>query len=178
MEGALTVISDGETPTLHRKLVSTNSSQHANSAPNHSPGVPEESHTVTCSKSSDSLPSADSIITGNVNSPHSSSKVPKLAQNLCYDRSSDGVATNGVSISDPPLQKQEASLHDRMSAYSAGLPCAICSKRFGDAITLQQHWLSHVSDRPHICKICDAAFTTAEALETHKLTHPKIHGNA
>lgn len=61
-----------------------------------------------------------------------------------------------------------------MSVLSATLPCCICGKKFGDAFALQQHWLSHVEHRPHICKVCDAAFTTAEALDTHLLTHPKV----
>lgn len=63
MESALTVLADGNGDTvaaLHRKLTGSNSSQHANSAPNHSPDVPEESHTLACPKALSDSPLSNS----------------------------------------------------------------------------------------------------------------------
>uniref|UniRef100_A0A0M3JLB2 Pecanex-like protein n=1 Tax=Anisakis simplex TaxID=6269 RepID=A0A0M3JLB2_ANISI len=61
VDSVLTAISEvngGDMATaLHRKLTASNSSQrHANSAPNHSPDVPEESHTLACPKASSDSP--------------------------------------------------------------------------------------------------------------------------
>uniref|UniRef100_A0A0N5AB99 C2H2-type domain-containing protein n=1 Tax=Syphacia muris TaxID=451379 RepID=A0A0N5AB99_9BILA len=162
----LTVISDSDSAGLHRRLVGTNSSQHANSAPNHSPGVPEESHTVVCSKSLSTSSDGSTPCDANL---HSNNKISKLVQGLSYDRNGNNVAANVNGVPDCALQKQQNSLDNRILA----LPCSMCGVKFGDAIVLQEHWLCHVKARPHICKVCDAAFTTAEALDTHLLTHPK-----
>ncbi|CAJ0933822.1 unnamed protein product, partial [Mesorhabditis belari] len=51
------------------------------------------------------------------------------------------------------------------------LPCVVCGDRFVDSMTLQEHWLSHVAKRPHICSVCDAGFTTLDALNSHKVSH-------
>lgn len=56
VEGAITMLADANgdaTVVLHRKLTGSASGQHANSAPNHSPSAPEESHTI-CPKASSS----------------------------------------------------------------------------------------------------------------------------
>uniref|UniRef100_A0A1I7XIS6 Phosphatidylinositol 4-kinase beta n=1 Tax=Heterorhabditis bacteriophora TaxID=37862 RepID=A0A1I7XIS6_HETBA len=55
------------------------------------------------------------------------------------------------------------------------LPCTICNRSFSDAVSLQQHWFGHVSSRTHVCqvliKVCDAGFTTQDALNQHSVTH-------
>ncbi|KAJ1353966.1 ZnF_C2H2 [Parelaphostrongylus tenuis] len=51
------------------------------------------------------------------------------------------------------------------------LPCTLCNKSFSDAVSLQQHWFGHVSSRIHVCQVCDAGFTTSDALSQHSLTH-------
>lgn len=51
------------------------------------------------------------------------------------------------------------------------LPCTLCNKSFSDAVSLQQHWFRHVSSRIHVCQVCDAGFTTSDALSQHSLTH-------
>lgn len=71
--------------------------------------------------------------------------------------------------------KEESNSKDRQTPITAtALPCAICGSCFPDAFILQKHWLSHVCDRPHICKLCDAGFTTVEALNAHTLTHQNV----
>jgi len=87
----------------------------------------------------------------------------------------------------PPLEAQASTTSDVSQSSSDGsplttaaspssngvgqLPCAICSKVFDNALTLQQHWLTHVCDRPHVCNLCDAGFTTSDALNAHVATH-------
>lgn len=51
------------------------------------------------------------------------------------------------------------------------LPCTVCGALYPDAMSLQEHWLTHVTKRPYVCKICDAGFTTAEALSNHSSSH-------
>lgn len=93
----------------------------------------------------------------------------------------------GAIAQHPPLEAQASTTSDVSQSSSDGsplttaaspssngagqLPCAICSKVFDNAMTLQQHWLTHVCDRPHVCRLCDAGFTTNEALNIHLNTH-------
>ncbi len=49
--------------------------------------------------------------------------------------------------------------------------CVLCNARAGSSLELQQHLLGHVTDRPHVCHQCDAAFTTVNGLNAHMQTH-------
>ncbi|VBB32196.1 unnamed protein product, partial [Acanthocheilonema viteae] len=147
IESAVMVLPDASDTSvvLHRKLTNSTPGQHANSVPNHSPNAPEESHTA-CLKTSTS--SSMSI--------------------LSMDAGDTGT---GTALTSNGLVKQDQQTKLSVAIASAALPCAICGQSFPDAFALQRHWLSHVCDRPHICKQCDAGFTTADALNTHTLTH-------
>uniref|UniRef100_A0AC35FVR0 C2H2-type domain-containing protein n=1 Tax=Panagrolaimus sp. PS1159 TaxID=55785 RepID=A0AC35FVR0_9BILA len=50
------------------------------------------------------------------------------------------------------------------------LKCNQCNLEFNDANDLQTHYVTHFS-RPHVCPICDAGFTTFEALQSHSMAH-------
>jgi hypothetical protein len=66
------------------------------------------------------------------------------------------------------MQQQQSVIN----ASSSLLPCAVCGCQFDNAISLQHHWLTHISDpRTHICRRCDAGFTSADALRSHMATH-------
>ncbi|VDM45272.1 unnamed protein product, partial [Toxocara canis] len=94
VEGALMVLSDvnGDTAVaLHRKLTGSNSSQRANSAPNHSPDVPEESHTLTCPKAlSDSpLSTSEGNADLQISTPPSSAEISKNSLDASTIKSAD-----------------------------------------------------------------------------------------
>ncbi|ETN79276.1 zinc finger, C2H2 type [Necator americanus] len=71
-----------------------------------------------------------------------------------------------VSRAGTASEMKKAQEEEQMS-----LPCTLCNKTFNDAVTLQQHWFGHVSSRTHVCQVCDAGFTTSDALAQHSLTH-------
>ena len=47
--------------------------------------------------------------------------------------------------------------------------CLLCGRVLANTTDLQQHLLGHITDRPHVCALCDAAFTTAASLNLHLL---------
>lgn len=187
---ALTAGTEGAS-ALHRKLTGSNSNQHVPSVPNHSPGVPEESATSARLKQLNHSP-----LSGGSESPLSATPPSRESAN-CGDVTKEKLAPlNGLTtmsgdrlITNYLMQMQQQQLLQQnndspstdaslMSSTSpppaiaaARLPCAICGACFQDALLLQQHWLSHVCDRPHVCRQCDAGFTTADALSLHTATH-------
>ncbi|CAG9529553.1 unnamed protein product, partial [Cercopithifilaria johnstoni] len=183
IESAIMVLSDANDASvvLHRKLTNSTPGQHANSVPNHSPNAPEESHTA-CPKTSTS---SSSTLILSMDSGDTSIGTVVTSNGLVKQRQqaklNEVEKANGCSTVDAITQdrKRSASTQSTVASgsfvnvgtVSAALPCAICGQSFPDAFALQQHWLSHVCDRPHICKQCDAGFTTADALNTHTLTH-------
>ncbi|KAE9551933.1 hypothetical protein FO519_004862 [Halicephalobus sp. NKZ332] len=94
-------------------------SRTAHTAPKHSPGAPEESHTLIGIKVEPSI---------NVNNVKND--IERLV-----------------------------------------LKCNQCNSVFINADELQIHYAVHFN-RPHVCSICDAGFTTSEALKAHTITHP------
>ncbi|VDK89218.1 unnamed protein product, partial [Litomosoides sigmodontis] len=181
IESGATVLSDAsDAPVvLHRKLTNSASGQHANSVPNHSPNAPEGSHTV-CSRT---LTSNSSTLILPIDSGDAGTGTVVTSNGLVKQRQqiklNEIERANGCSTVDTAIQDQKWSVSmqstvtcsSSASTATAALPCAICGQSFPDAFALQRHWLSHVCDRPHICKHCDAGFTTADALNTHALTH-------
>uniref|UniRef100_A0A915PUS8 C2H2-type domain-containing protein n=1 Tax=Setaria digitata TaxID=48799 RepID=A0A915PUS8_9BILA len=180
IESAIMVLSDATDTAvvLHRKLTSSTPGQHANSVPNHSPNAPEESHTA-CSKTSSSTTTlASSMDSGDsgIGTAITSNGLIRQRQPLKFGEIEKA---NGCNVVDAAAQDQKRSTSMQptisspgtVAAVQAALPCAICGQSFPDAFALQRHWLSHVCDRPHICKQCDAGFTTADALNSHALTH-------
>ncbi|VDM95973.1 unnamed protein product [Thelazia callipaeda] len=171
IEGAITVLSDASTDAnaaLHRKLTGLALGQHANSAPNHSPNAPEESHT-TLPKT---IPPASStlIINGNTKQ-RPAVRINEVEKSNGCSSIMDVIVKDQRRSKTTQLPVTSTSLLGNAVAAPAALPCAICGQSFPDAFVLQRHWLSHVCDRPYICKQCDAGFTTSEALNTHTLTH-------
>lgn len=48
------------------------------------------------------------------------------------------------------------------------LRCIVCKKQCSTPMSLQEHVMSHnLESRLHVCKFCDAGFTTAQALHAH-----------
>ncbi|EJD75353.1 zinc finger protein [Loa loa] len=180
IESAIVVLSDASDTSvvLHRKLTNSTPGQHMNSVPNHSPNAPEESHTA-CSKtstcSSTLMLSMDSDDADTGTNGLVKQRQPTKLNEIEIEKA-NGCNTVDTAIHD---RKWSASTQPTVTSassvnaatVSAALPCAICGQSFPDAFALQRHWLSHVCDRPHICKQCDAGFTTADALNTHALTH-------
>ncbi|MCP9257753.1 Transcription factor HIVEP3 [Dirofilaria immitis] len=183
IESAMMVLSDASDTSvvLHRKSTNSTPGQHANSVPNHSPNAPEESHTA-CSKISISSSSTlmSSMESGDVGTGTAVTSNGMLKQRHLI-KLSEGEKANGCNTVNATIQDRKWSTSTQLTVTSASsvnvttasaaLPCAICGQSFPDAFALQRHWLSHVCDRPHICKQCDAGFTTADALNTHSLTH-------
>uniref|UniRef100_A0A158Q711 C2H2-type domain-containing protein n=1 Tax=Elaeophora elaphi TaxID=1147741 RepID=A0A158Q711_9BILA len=183
IESAIMVLSDASDTSvvLHRKLTNSTPGQHANSVPNHSPNAPEESHTA-CSKTS--TPNSSTLVLS-MDSGDSGTGTAVTSNGLVKQRQQTKLneveKANGCSAMDASIRDGNwsastqptvtSALSVSVTTVSAALPCAICGQSFPDAFALQRHWLSHVCDRPHICKQCDAGFTTADALNTHTLTH-------
>ncbi|VDK89508.1 unnamed protein product, partial [Onchocerca ochengi] len=165
IENAIMVLSDASNTSvvLHRKSTSSTLGQHANSVPNHSPNAPEESHTA-CSKISTSSSSINGMV-----KQSQPIKLNEAEKANGYNTVDATILDRKWSTSMQPTVTSASSIN--AATVSTALPCAICGQSFPDAFALQRHWLSHVCDRPHICKQCDAGFTTADALNIHTLTH-------
>ncbi|VDO73464.1 unnamed protein product [Onchocerca flexuosa] len=177
------VLSDASNTSiiLHRKSTNSTPGQHANSVPNHSPNAPEESHTA-CSKMSTSN---SSMLISSMDSSDIDTGISVTSNGMVKQtqpiKLNEAEKANGYNTVDATVkdQKWSTSMQPTVTsassinaaAVSTALPCAICGQSFPDAFALQRHWLSHVCDRPHICKQCDAGFTTADALDIHTLTH-------
>ncbi|MFH4979733.1 hypothetical protein AB6A40_006442 [Gnathostoma spinigerum] len=195
-EGALSVLSDLSMDTasvLHRKLTESHPNQHANSAPNHSPGIPEESHTVSSRKTPSY--SSPSVVERNAESSSPSSGTdgekshdgsipektpgPETSSDVSTNDLTSQVRSRSLTSSQQQRQQQQQQQQQRQrdvgqSSSIASLPCVVCRQCFPDAFSLQQHWLSHVCHRPYVCKTCDAGFITAEALKSHSFTHQNV----
>lgn len=63
------------------------------------------------------------------------------------------------SVQMPPFQESVFSIEH--------LRCILCQKQCYTPMSLQEHLMSHNQPRLHVCKFCDAAFTTAQALQAH-----------
>uniref|UniRef100_A0AAF5Q5P0 C2H2-type domain-containing protein n=1 Tax=Wuchereria bancrofti TaxID=6293 RepID=A0AAF5Q5P0_WUCBA len=182
IDSAVMVLSDASDTSivLHRKLTNPTHGQHMHSVPNHNPNVPEESH-AACSKTS----TCSSTVILSVDSGDANKGTAVTSNGLVKQHQSTKLneveKANGCGILDAAIQDRKWSASTQATVtsassvsaatISAALPCAICGQSFPDAFALQRHWLSHVCDRPHICKQCDAGFTTADALNSHTLTH-------
>jgi hypothetical protein len=129
----------GDTSPALRKVQQQTQAATAPSAPNHSPGIPEETQTVS---------SGDTTLS-----------------------SSKGAAGECALVS--RSGSVESSKSETWSQPQIPLRCDFCSATFADPSQLQKHWITHISGqaRPHICKDCDAGFTTSEALQAHANTH-------
>lgn len=47
---------------------------------------------------------------------------------------------------------------ERQKARKSCCKCSFCGKMFGNTNALNKHLLTHQSDRPHVCPICQRAF--------------------
>ena len=47
-------------------------------------------------------------------------------------------------------------------------PCNHCAKSFKSILLLNRHFVTHTSERPFVCKLCDATFQTYQTLARHK----------
>ncbi|KAK6111711.1 Zinc finger C2H2 type family protein [Brugia pahangi] len=182
IESAVMVLSDVSDTSivLHRKPTNLTHGQHMHSLPNHNPNVLEESH-AACSKTSN----CSSTVILSIDSGVANKETAVTSNGLIKQRQptklNEVEKANGCGILDAAIQDRKWSASTQATVtstsfisaatISAALPCAICGQSFPDAFALQRHWLSHVCDRPHICKQCDAGFTTADALNSHTLTH-------
>ncbi|KAH7728185.1 Zinc fingerC2H2 type family protein [Aphelenchoides avenae] len=137
--------SERESSPALRKTTQQIQAAMAPSAPNHSPGAPEETHTVTegSSKSFDLNQSGDS---------------------------SQSNASPKQEFSPSPQNDQKSQ---QWTPPPITLRCDFCGDTFNDPSQLQKHWISHMSAqlRPYVCPECDAGFTTADALASHSATH-------
>ncbi|KAI1724486.1 transcription factor HIVEP3 [Ditylenchus destructor] len=127
----------------------------APSAPNQSPGAPEETHT-TVSRSFGEITFGSS--------PRIKSEVK--TEPMVHIRAQN----NHLSFQGAP----------RTSGSVVALPCHLCGSNFSDAVELQKHWMerhwvtqSSAQVRPFVCRECDAGFTTEESLTAHTATHSK-----
>uniref|UniRef100_A0A1I8EPX2 C2H2-type domain-containing protein n=1 Tax=Wuchereria bancrofti TaxID=6293 RepID=A0A1I8EPX2_WUCBA len=166
IESALMVLSNASDASdtsivLHRKLTNPTPGQHMHSIPNHNPNVPEESH-ASCSKTS--TYSSTVILSVNSGDANNGTTVTSngLVKQCQRTKLNEVKKANGYGILDAAIQvgKRPASTQPTVTSASSvntatistALPCAICEQSFPDAFALQRHWLSHVCDRPHICK--------------------------
>jgi hypothetical protein len=92
--------------------------------------------------------------TPQMSTPNSMNMNPLMAS-YWYHVMTGGAGTNAAAFQ-PPTQN---------------FTCVLCNVRAGSSLELQQHLLSHVTDRPHVCHQCDAAFTTVNSLHAHMQTH-------
>ncbi|GBM04277.1 hypothetical protein AVEN_41081-1 [Araneus ventricosus] len=51
--------------------------------------------------------------------------------------------------------------------------CEVCGKAFALKNNLNRHYLTHTKEKPHSCEICQKAFTRKYCLSLHYLTHTK-----
>ncbi|PRD17671.1 UNVERIFIED_CONTAM: zinc finger protein, partial [Trichonephila clavipes] len=67
------------------------------------------------------------------------------------------------------------TLKEHLHQYSMEKPhvCEVCNKAFSECSALDLHLRTHTKEKPHVCETCNKAFSHSGNLIQHLLIHTK-----